>query len=77
MWLEGVEVVVGRLLGHSVDHERRMIWVVAGEVVALLEIGTVLHYHLTFRALVVTVESVVVHRSAVTQSFAVGLVLWR
>ena len=63
-------VAVGHLLEHSVDHERRTIWVVEGEVAALLEIGTVLHCFLTFPTLVATAESAVVHCSVVARTFA-------
>ena len=63
-------VAVRRLLEHSVDHERRTIWGVEGEGAALLEIGTVLPYFLTFPTLVATAESEVVHCFVVTPTFA-------
>lgn len=66
---------MGHETEHPVDHERRMIWVVEGEVAALLEVGIVFHYDLVFLALVAMVELAVVHRSAVIRIFAVRFVL--
>lgn len=76
VWPEEVGVAAGHVLAHSMDHVRRMTWVVEEVVAALLEI--VLHRYRTFPALAATGESAVVHRSARTPSFAAVFVLaWR
>lgn len=78
VWLEEVGVMVDHLIEHSLDRERRRIWVAEGEVAVLRKIGTVLHCYQIFPALVATEESAVAGRFDVTPTSAVLLVLaWR
>ena len=62
-WQEEAGVAVGHLLEHLMDHERHLIWVVEGVAVAMMEIGIASHQYLTFPALAVAAESVVVQHS--------------
>lgn len=77
IWPEEVGVARKHLVGHSADHECRMVWVVVAalEIAALLAKGTVLQYYLTFPALAATAGLAVVHHSAVIPILAVEFVL--
>ena len=70
-----MELVVGHLFECWLDRERRMTWVVEGEVAALLEIGIAVSYYPTFLVLAAVVELAVVHHSAVTTISVVRSVL--
>ena len=74
-WQEEAGVVVGHLLEHLADYVRHLIWVVEGVVVAMMEIGIASHQHLTFPALVVGAESVVVQRFVEMPIFVGGVSL--
>ena len=74
-WQEEVVVAVGHLLEHLTDHGHRLIWVVEGVAVAMMEIGIASHECLTFPALVVAAESVVVQRSVEMPILVVEFVL--